>query len=167
MKEDIVLDYPELKTEPLADYEIERDKPMPNRVHAIVQTDIAFFLKLNYGKKFDIATEITLDTPGKPATPDVVVMEKRPLDYFDDTPRETIPPLVAIEIVSPSQGFSVFKEKAERYFAFGVRSYWVVQPNFRTIYVFSAPRQYNTFLHTDVLRDDSIGIEMPLSEIFA
>lgn len=166
MKEDIALDYPVLEAETLSDYEIERGKPMPNRVHAITQTDLAFYLKAHYGKKFDIATELSFDLPDKPATPDVVIMEKKPVDYFDISPRETDPPLVAIEIISPSQGFGVFKEKAERYFAFGVRSYWLVEPHFRTVYVFSSPRAYTTFIHSDVLSDPAVGVEMPLSELF-
>ncbi len=166
MHEDIIFDDPEREVLELTDYEIEREKPMPNRLHAFIQTRLVISLDKRHGKKYDVATELTVDTPGKATTPDVVIMEKRPLDYFDDSPRETIPPLVAIEIVSASQGFSIFKEKAERYFAFGVRSFWIVQPYFREIYVFSSPRQYQTFLHTDILKDGTVGVELPLSEIF-
>jgi Uma2 family endonuclease len=167
MKEDIALAYPVWEAETLSDYEVERGKPMPNRLHGIVETHIAFYLAAHYRNRFDIATELTFDLPDKPATPDVVIMEKELLDYFDVSPRESDPPLVAIEIISPSQGFAVFKEKAERYFAFGVRSYWLVEPHFRMIHVFSSPRAYTTFNGADVLHDPAVGVEMPLSELFA
>ena len=166
MKEEFAFDYPVMEAETLSDYETERGKPMPNKIHSVIQSRLDRWLGIHYGDQFEIGTELSLDIPGKPATPDVVMMEKEPLDYFDDTPRESDPPLVAIEIASPSQGFSVFKDKAVRYFAFGVRSYWLVQPNLRTIYVFSAPQVYEAFFSHDVLRDPVVGVEMPLAEIF-
>lgn len=148
------------------DYETERDKPMPNKIHGLVQTQIVVVLAPRLRQKFNIATEVSLDTPGKPSTPDVLVMKKEPFDYFDDAPRVTDPPLVAIEIMSPSQGFSIFKEKAARYFEFGVKSFWVVDPPYRTIRVFSAARKFESFSNSDILHDPSIGVEIPLAEIF-
>ena len=150
----------------LSDYEIERDKPMPNKIHSVVQSRLARFLGNRYEKQYEFATELTFETPDRPTTPDISVLKKEPIDWLDIAPRETQPPLVAIEIASPSQGFSVFKEKAERYFEFGVGSYWLVQPNLKTIYVFSSPSKYSTFINSDVVLDPSLGLEVPLDEIF-
>lgn len=140
---------------------------MPNTVHSVVQADIAFNLKLKCGKKFTIGTELTLDMQPNPLTPDVVVMEKRLVNYQDDTPRESQPPIVAIEIISPSQGYSIFKEKIARYFNFGVQSFWLVEPYFKNIRVFSAPGKFKNFEEGEILLDPTIGVEIPLQEIFS
>lgn len=156
----------EKNAEALSEYEIERGKPMPNRVHALVQKRLVFFLESHYGERFEVLPELTFELPSENATPDVALCAKEPIDLFDTTPREKEPPFGTIEIVSPSQSFSEFIEKAADYFAFGVQSCWVVLPAVRTIYVFKSPRDYFAFQQNDVLVDEKLGIEMPLAKIF-
>lgn len=60
----------------LSQYEIERNKPIPNRIHTVLQMSLGFLLQLKYGKKYQFASEVSLATnPG--TTPDISIFPKR------------------------------------------------------------------------------------------
>jgi Uma2 family endonuclease len=75
-------------------------------------------------------------------------------------------PLVAIEILSPRQGFDEILEKFKVYFALGIQSCWLVAPAINAISIYSAPTQWVTFTQGDVI-DERVGIRLSLAEIFA
>jgi len=153
--------------ETLSDYEIERGKPMPNIVHSLIQRRLTVYLDQHYGERYNVFPELTFAIPGeKDATPDISLCEKKPVDLFYAEPKETEPPLMTVEILSPSQSTYDLIKKTEKYFAFGAKSCWIVVPALRTVYVFSAPQEYRTFVNNDVLKDEKMEIEVPLGEIF-
>ena len=58
-----------------SDYETERNKPMPNKLHSKIQLKLAVELDVNYSDKFDFYSELTLDS--EPAsTPDLCIFPK-------------------------------------------------------------------------------------------
>ncbi len=163
---DVVLDfYPESQT--LTDYEQERGKPMPTKTHGKIQSNLNFYLKMNFGKRFDVLSEVTYDVPGKPLTPDISLDEPEPMDLLDDTPREPTAPITAIEIISPSQTIHQLFRKARQFLDFGCKSVWIIQPPTRSIYVFYPNREFITFINHEILKDEITGVEVPLDEIFA
>ncbi|WP_461134514.1 Uma2 family endonuclease [Spirosoma lituiforme] len=60
------------------------------------------------------------------------------IDVRRDEIRMTVPPLCAIEIISPMQSLQELVDKAKAYFEHGVQSCWLVFPGLRSIYVFSS-----------------------------
>ena len=76
-------------------------------------------------------------------------------------------PLLTVEILSPSQSMKEMIDKVFAYFEFGVQSAWLVEPSLHGIFVYDRTGMYRFFHHDDVLKDDTMGIEIPLSKIFA
>jgi Uma2 family endonuclease len=151
----------------LSSYEIERNKPMPNLTHGSIQMNIGFELKLNYGDEYRIASEVALATVPDGTTPDIVVYPKRELNFIHESARQTEPPLLTIEIQSPSQSNDEMVEKAMQYFAFGVKSCWIVFPAMKGVAVYSSSDQYEFFQQEDILKDSVMNIEVELAKVFA
>ncbi|MFN4257256.1 MAG: Uma2 family endonuclease [Saprospiraceae bacterium] len=151
----------------LTDYEIERGKPMPSRIHALVQKRLAVFLDNNYSSRFEGYTELTLNTPGEKSTPDIALLPIEEIDWLHDEIKVSEAPLLTVEILSPRQSVQSLLDKTEVYFDFGVKSCWVVLPSLKTIYVFAAPGQYQPFHAPDTLHDPNLDIHIPLEKIFS
>jgi Uma2 family endonuclease len=151
----------------LSEYEIERGKPMPSRLHAIVQKRLIVYLSIHYDGKYEFLPELALDTPGQKSIPDIAIDEYAPIDFSQDEIKQKEPPLGTIEILSPTQILQILLDKTNEYFSFGVKSCWVVIPPLKSIYVFKAPNDYKVFSHDDILRDPNLNIEVPLGVIFA
>jgi Uma2 family endonuclease len=158
----------EVATLPIqSDYEIERGKPMPSLLHAVVQMRLIMYLGNHYEKEFNLFPELALDTPGQKSTPDIAIDEYGPIDFSRDVIKKPTPPLATIEILSPTQVLQTLLDKTNEYFSFGVKSCWVAIPPLKSIYVFKAPNDYQVFSHEDILRDPNLNIEVPLGVIFA
>ncbi|HMO41333.1 MAG TPA: Uma2 family endonuclease [Saprospiraceae bacterium] len=152
--------------EEISPYELERGKPMPSLAHAIVQSNLVRHLGNRYEANYRFLSELSLELEGWKSVPDIAIFNTFDMDFRHDEVRSTQPPLGVIEILSATQGIMELSDKANQYFANGVRSCWVVIPPFKTVYVFSAADQYATFTAEDMLKDTVLGIELPLSEVF-
>jgi Uma2 family endonuclease len=147
-------------------YEIERGKPMPSKAHSIVQVNIGTELNIHYRKQFRIMSELSLELEGWKSVPDLVIYPYFEMDFRHDEIRMTEPPLCAIEILSATQGILEISDKANQYFANGVKSCWIVIPQFKTVYVFSSADDYETYTGKDTLRDSVLDMELELEEVF-
>jgi len=106
----------------ISQYEIERNKPTPNRIHGVLQADLIFLLKLNYQKKYQISSEVSLATTSS-STPDVTIFPKKKLSLKTIKAKEEEAPIITIEIQSPSQSIEELQQKAwNLYFPMGVQS---------------------------------------------
>ena len=148
-----------------SDYETERNKPMPNIIHGAIQTQISFLLKTEYGDKFIFPNELSLETtPG--STPDICIYPKRKLDIKLVTAKEKEAPLTTIEIVSPSQSINEIMHKAwDLYFPMGVKSAWIVIPEFKAIQVV-LPNDEKHYFDTGILTDPATGIKVAIEKVF-
>ena len=152
----------------LSDYELERNKPLPNTTHSVLQSNLVFELRQKSFNQFRILSELALDTVPNGSTPDLVIYPYFEVDFGAEYPsRRSDPPLLTIEIQSPSQSLDEMVDKANVYFAFGVKSCWIVQPRIKAILVFSQPNQYNFYQDGDLLKDPNLNIELNLSHVFA
>jgi len=149
----------------LSDYEIERGKPMPSKNHAIVQANLLLAIQPKY-PHLRILPELTIDFSTRDRVPDLAFYRSVTFTPGDDETVMTEIPLGLIEILSPSQSPSDLMLKRSEYFSAGVQSYWIVLPDFLTIYVYHAPDVFEVFSKNEVLLDEKLGIELPLSEIF-
>lgn len=153
--------------EHVSEYELERGKPMPNAIHGAIQANLSFELKLRYRDSHRIMSEVSLATQPDGTTPDVVIYPNFKLDYINEPAKRTDPPLTCIEIQSPSQSNEDMIAKTNIYFAFGVKSCWVVLPSLRAVMIFDRPGHYTFFYEDDTLRDTHTGFELPLAAVFA
>jgi Uma2 family endonuclease len=150
----------------LSDYEIERGKPKPTLIHGAIQFNIGFEIKTKYPKRFRIANEVSLETQPSVSTPDIVLYETGELDFNNDPAKRTDAPLLSIEIQSPSQSTKDMTSKLEPYFSFGIKSCWIIVPEFKAVFVYNSPYHYDFFNETDILKDKVMGIEISVSKVF-
>jgi Uma2 family endonuclease len=152
----------------LLPYEIERDKPMPSFNHGKLQMRIGRLLLNQYEDRFDIVSEPTLQMLERPRVPDLAFFDVKASDWFDDETKITEIPHSVIEILSPSQSEQELINKFPPYFDLGVKTVWLVVPIFQTIYVFDAPRSYQTFtIANPILKDTILDVELDLNKVFA
>lgn len=150
----------------LSDYEKERGKPIPSKVHSFIQKRLTVVLTVKYDAVYEAMPELSLELGGKKAIPDVSIFPKLKIDVLHDEIRVKEPPLGVIEILSPRQHLTDIVAHASLYFDAGVKSFWVVIPTFKTIHVFRDAENYTTFADKDILQDDQLNIILPLTEIF-
>lgn len=86
-------------------------------------------------------------------------------------PTEPIPhlaPDLAVEVLSPSNTPGEMARKRQDYFAAGVQVVWQVEPNARTVEVFTAPDQSTVLHEAETLEGGTVlpGFTLPLQELF-
>lgn len=150
----------------VSQYELERGKPMPSKLHGRVQLKLGTALDNAYGNQFSLFSELSMDLNNWESVPDLCIYPKMELDYSEDEIQLTEPPLCAIEILSPTQSFQELVSKARKYFTYGVKSCWLVIPALKNVYVFSSPDAYQIFRDNQTLSDPAIGISLELAQVF-
>ena len=74
-------------------------------------------------------------------------------------------PLLAIEIISPSQVLQEIIDKIEIYLQAGIKSYWLVIPATCTVTIYHEFEKPCTYSKDSVI-DEKLNISLSLSEIF-
>jgi len=149
----------------LSDYERERGKPMPSKLHSVVQTNLTGKL-LTYRPSLQVLSELTLRLGDRELTPDLSVYRELEVDFTQDEIRMTEPPVLAIEISSPTQGIQDLVDKARFLMEHGVESCWIVQPPLRTITVFT-PDMESTTYSSGTVTDPATDVELDVEDIFS
>ena len=145
-------------------YEQERGKPMPSKNHAIVQTNLA--IELAKHREYRVMSELSLVLNDRPLTPDLSIYLRGPVDFRHDDIRLTDPPLVVVEISSPTQGSLEVMEKVEVYLQSGVKTCWVVNPPQRTITIYTPDGGIKGF-GEGVVKDPATGLSADLDAVFS
>jgi Uma2 family endonuclease len=149
---------------PISNYERERGKPMPSKAHGYTQTNLILALG-SYRDCYTLFSELTLELNGQELTPDLSVYEKTEVDLLHDEVRVSDPPLLAVEIASPTQSVQDSIAKIEVLLNAGVQSCWLVQPPLRTVTVFPG-RLEGTTVSSGTVTDPLLDIEVALEDIF-
>lgn len=119
-----------------------------------------------YDEQYDILPELEFELSHGRAKPDVAICLPGKINWLRDVIRPTIPPLLAIEILSPRQALSDLTDKAlDVYFPSGVPVVWVIIPHFKQVNVLTPTRQET--ITGGPLHDSSTGIDLDLSYLFA
>jgi Uma2 family endonuclease len=161
----------------------------PSKHHAYLQANLIAALKKlpNYTVFSELTLQISLPPPdpspelveGNRAeskvtstssvsdyTPDVCLYPKQHINVFEeDIIRMTEMPLLAVEVLSPSQAAQVALDKFKVYFQAGIQSCWLVIPTAYAVIVYTSPQQAQSFNNGDVV-DKTLNIRIPISEIF-
>jgi Uma2 family endonuclease len=155
-----------LKTTPVSDYEKERGKPMPSKLHSRTQLNLSIEIGTKYKKKYNLFSELSVSLEEWDSVPDLAIYPVAEIDFNEDEISLKTPPLGIIEILSPTQSFNELKTKAGLYFDSGVKSCWLVIPVVKNIYVFNNKEDYEIFKGKDTLHDPVLNISIDLAEVF-
>lgn len=151
-------------TETVSDYERERGKPMPGKLHGFTQS-VLIALLMQHRDRYTLFSELTLELDDWQVTPDLSLYPKMTIDFTRDEIRMTEPPLLAVEIASPTQGMQELVDKIRRLLEAGVRSCWLVQPMLQTITVFSGTMEPRTYSQGPI-QDAALDIEISADDVF-
>ena len=148
-------------------YQKERNKPAPSLLHSFVQSNLVMPL-YSYRHRFRISMELKLNLPPDDwfTVPDFAILPKMKINFQNDILAYTTVPLGIIEIITENQPLSDLTNRKNRYFTHGVKSCWIVIPEFKNIYVFSSTDDYDIFKETDTLKDKNLDISFSLKEVF-
>ncbi|MCP4658317.1 MAG: Uma2 family endonuclease [bacterium] len=137
---------------------------MPSTNHAVVQVSLIGEL-LRQGDELSILSELSLELDGTPFVPDISVYRRLQLDPLCDQVKRTEPPLLAVEILSPTQPLDELIKKASAYLEAGVQACWLVQPSLQNITVFLPGQKPRTHTEGEVT-DSATGITVKLEDVF-
>jgi Uma2 family endonuclease len=151
-------------SETTSDYERERGKPMPSKLHAAIQGNLMDALS-PYKQDFKRLPELSLRLQGEKFVPDISLYPIGASDWSVQELEMTLAPLVTIEIVSPAQSIDDMKRKADKYLAAGVKSVWLVLPALGGIMALHTGKKARFFSEEELV-DDVVGIRIPLDEVF-
>ncbi len=147
-----------------AEYELERGKPMPSKNHGIVQSNLVGAL-LKFSNKYSVISELSLKLPSRDATPDISVYARLAFDLNADEIKMTEPPLLIIEIVSPTQSDYEVIQRFKDYFKDGVKSCWLVQLALGIITVYGPDMKPHIYSSGEI-KDSALDISIPLADVF-
>ncbi|MCU0451029.1 MAG: Uma2 family endonuclease [Bernardetiaceae bacterium] len=152
--------------EVIAQYQNENlSVDIPSRNHARIWSNLVIaFAK--FRQQYTIYSQLSLNLGGKVTVPDVCLFATTSPDWAHDELEMTVPPLVVMEIQSPRQGTQELIEKFGDYFQAGVKSCWLINPFLRGVFVRYPDGSQAVFLD-GLVKDASIGVEIPFAEIFA
>jgi Uma2 family endonuclease len=147
--------------------EIQEDRPAPSRNHSIVCQNLGGILH-RFREKISTHQQLSLNLDGWQTIPDACAYprEAMPRDWMRDENECTMPPALVIEVLSPQQNLQPLLEKVREYLSHGVKCCWVVIPGTETISVFPQNGASHSFSE-GVVRDETLGIEVPLAEVFS
>lgn len=103
--------------------------------------------------------ELTLDV-GKGIKPDISVFSKDqapPPNYLKDITRYNKMPLLAIEVISPSQDVQDLLDKADMLVKEGVKTVWTIEPFGRTIFI--TTKDGTEIVHNTMVESDGVSID--------
>jgi len=160
----------------LLDNDVLEESDMGSLNHSITQVRIASLL--DDDERFTVLTELSLDISqhdfskyGIKAKDEIkpdICLYSNTMDLQDiDILKMTEMPLLAIEILSPSQSLETLKNKLYAYFKLGVKSCWLALPSIETIDVYSQPKQHKTFDISDTeVIDEVMDLHLPIAKVF-
>lgn len=121
---------------------------------------------LPYEDRYDIMPELEFDLAAGRLKPDVSLVIKQPYNWERDVVRYQVPPVTAIEIISPTQSMEELIAKIrDDYFSSGVQSAWLVLPAIHTVNLY-LPNQRVQLFATGILRDPASGVEVDIDKLF-
>lgn len=116
-----------------------------------------------FSDRFSIHRIITLRLDGVVREPHLASFPKRPVDWLKDEEEVTETPLLVVDVLSRLESLASVLDRATHYLFCGVKSYWIVIPELKTVTVFSPKAK--SFAEGSVV-DEINQIAIPISSIF-
>ena len=115
-------------------------------------------------KQYSVFTELSIEIEGKEYVPDICVYSKRKINPFHDIIKMKELPLLAIEILSPTQIIQELIDKIEIYLIAGVQSCWLVIPATCAVTIYYELEQ--PINYSNHVIDEKLNVSIPLEDIF-
>ena len=152
-------------------------KNAPSGGHQFAQSEIfgrlfTYVSEKNLGRVFGSPTAVVLSEFDAPQ-PDILFLAKENMGKFDTEWGVKGAPDLIVEIVSPSSFRYDRFDKKDLYARHGVREYWLVDPTYKSIEIFSLKENGKYEIHAFGVEDESItslvleGFEMKMEGVFA
>ncbi|MBY0506057.1 MAG: Uma2 family endonuclease [Bryobacteraceae bacterium] len=157
-----VAEYLAAETKPAREYEdgVVTQKPMPTRKHGLIQGWLVELLRRE-APEWEPGSEVTVQVrTGKFLVPDLIAQRR---DLIQD-PYPTEPVALCVEILSPSDRLSDALAKCEAYLAWGVADTWILDPDQRCAWTYSAGDRLREVPAGGSLRAQ--GVSIPLATVF-
>ena len=142
----------------------------PSREHGEISINViryldAYVYQNKLGRLY--TAETTFQVGERTAKPDVAFVSTARLTG-DKTKGFSIPPDLAIEVVSPSDVLSRIAEKALAYLEAGTRLVWVLEPVSKTLTVYRSERDINILTREDTITGEDVvpGFTCPVAHLF-
>jgi Uma2 family endonuclease len=148
--------------------------PPPTKPHGVICNNIAFPLTLYVRKrrKGNITTNdsgvILEHEPDTVRGPDVALYEDAE-HFVDLNPKYgEVPPLLAVEVLSPNDRADRIMEKITDFLRNGVALVWVVDPERRTVTVYTSRNGPQVFAETQTLTGSDVlpGLKCKVADFF-
>lgn len=149
--------------------------PAPSPYHQIISANIfKVIAEFTDNKKAGIALYSPIDVyidNENVFQPDIVFIAKQRRDLITDDGIHGAPDLV-IEILSPSTAYYDMKKKFKLYERSGVKEYWIVDPEMKSVEIYALGTQGSFTLSAGLTEQGSAasavlsGFEMSLTQIF-
>ncbi len=149
--------------------------PAPRTAHQLVKANLVWYITTfvrnnNLGKILDAPTDVVLSDKDKPQ-PDILFIAANRVHIIAEDYINGAPDLV-IEVLSPSTASYDKVKKSKMYYAYGVKEYWIVDPDAKVVEVFiSGGKNWNL---VEAYDKDGIlvspllpGLQIELKDIFA
>ncbi len=108
--------------------------------------------------------------PGRVRIPDVAYIswDRLPDRRMPDQAIPEIAPEIAVEVLSESNTKKEMEIKRNEYFRIGVRLVWEIDPESRTVAVYTSPGNFTVLKQSDALGGDPVlpGFSMKLADLF-
>ena len=142
----------------------------PSREHGEISVNVIRYLDAHvYQNKLGrlYTAETIFQIGERTAKPDVAFVSAARLTG-DKTKGFSIPPDLAIEVVSPSDVLSRIAEKALAYLEAGTRLVWVLEPVSKTLTVYRSERDIKLLTREDTITGEDVvpGFTCPIAHLF-
>jgi Uma2 family endonuclease len=149
--------------------------PSPTTFHQIILGNLnekirAFVKEKDAGLVLFAPIDVYLDDENV-FQPDIVFISKQRQDVVKDDGIHGAPDMI-IEILSPSTAYYDIKKKYKIYEKFGVKEYWIVDPEMKSVELFSLTEQGKFLLSAGLSEQGTVksgilsGFEITLEDIF-
>jgi len=149
--------------------------PSPVPYHQWISKNIEyeierFVREKNLGRVFDAPCDVYLDDENV-VQPDILFISRERTHIIGKNNIQSAPDL-AIEILSESSAYTDMMKKKRLYAKFGVKEYWIVDPNGKTIEIYRLKEGVfilaKSFSENDELESPLLpGLKIRLSPVFA
>jgi Uma2 family endonuclease len=138
-----------------------RDEKMPSLNHSY--TCFQLMRQLMGNENIYPLPELTLDIANG-VTPDISVFPKEHIspNFFNDIIKFRQAPVLAIEVISPTQSIQAMLEKARMLVSGGVKAVWTVEPFGHNVFVITGDSE--KLFHNEPVENE--GIKVDFSDIF-
>ena len=118
--------------------------PAPTPYHQKISSKLGYFLrdfvfKKDLGEVFDAPIDVYFEET-ETYQPDIIFISKERLNIIKETKIEGAPDLI-IEILSPATAYYDLRKKFKIYEKHGVKEYWIVDPEEKSIEIYINEKQ--------------------------